>query len=51
MADRKRIARAAIPFLAIGIAFLVLGAAGRKAFIAIGCAFIVIAILRMARHR
>jgi hypothetical protein len=37
------------PFLAIGIAFLVIGITGNRAFIGIGVAFIVIALTRMRR--
>ncbi len=38
------------PFLAIGIAFLVIGFGGNRAFIGIGIAFIVIAFIRMRRQ-
>jgi hypothetical protein len=41
----------AVPFLIIGLAFLALGASGRRAFIAIGLAFLVIGIVFMARQR
>lgn len=39
------------PFLIIGLAFLVLGASGRRAFVAIGLAFLVIGIVFLARQR
>jgi hypothetical protein len=39
------------PFLAIGVAFLVLGATGRRAFLAIGLAFLALAIVFIARQR
>lgn len=38
-------------FLAIGIAFLVIGITGQKAFIPIGFVFIVLGALRMQRSR
>jgi hypothetical protein len=46
MADRRY---AGASFLAIGIAFLAIGASGNRAFIAIGVVFIVIAFTRMRR--
>jgi hypothetical protein len=46
MRDRTR---AAGPFLAIGIAFLALGATGRRPFLALGLTFIIIAIIRARR--
>jgi len=41
--------RAALPFLVIGIAFLALGAGGRRPFVAIGLVFVVIGIIRARR--
>jgi hypothetical protein len=47
-ADRKSIG---IPFLVIGIVFLILGATGRRAFVAIGIVFIVLGIVLSTRQR
>jgi hypothetical protein len=47
MSDRTR---AAVPFLAIGIAFLALGATGRRAFFALGLVFLVLGILGAVRR-
>jgi hypothetical protein len=40
-----------IPFLTVGIAFVALGAAGRRAFLAIGLAFIALGLVMLIRHR
>jgi hypothetical protein len=40
-----------LPFLVIGIAFLTIGAGGRRAFATIGLAFIAIGIVFMIRQR
>ena len=42
---------AAVPFLGIGIAFLVIGLTGRKTFLWIGIAFLVIAFVLFAGKR
>ena len=38
------------PFLAIGLAFLILGISGRRAFVAIGLAFLVIGFVSLRRR-
>jgi hypothetical protein len=40
-----------LPFLIIGLAFLALGASGRRAFLAIGLAFLALGIVFMVRQR
>jgi hypothetical protein len=44
-------ARAGGPFLAIGFAFIAIGASRQGAFMVIGIAFIVIGIVRMTRAK
>lgn len=41
---------AGVPFLVIGLAFLILGASGRRAFLAIGLAFLVLGIVFLMRQ-
>lgn len=40
-----------LPFLIIGLAFLALGASGRRAFLAIGLAFLALGVVFMVRQR
>lgn len=40
-----------IAFLAIGIAFLVLGTTGRPAFVALGIVFLVLGFVQLVRRR
>ena len=47
MTNRKLVGA---PFLAIGIAFLAIGASGNRAFIAIGIAFMALGALEMVRR-
>jgi hypothetical protein len=46
-----RLARAATPFIVIGIAFLALGMSGRRAFLYVGVVFMIVGILRARRAR
>ncbi len=41
--------RAGLPFLALGIAFVALGAGGRRAFFALGVVFIVLGMIMTKR--
>jgi hypothetical protein len=45
----RRIARVGYPFIAIGVAFIAIGATGRRAFIAIGAAFLVLGFVTLRR--
>lgn len=45
----SKIGRAGYPFITIGIAFIVMGAIGKRAFLAIGAAFLVIGFLTLRR--
>jgi hypothetical protein len=45
----KRIARIGYPFIAIGVAFIAIGASGRRAFLAIGAAFLVLGFITLKR--
>jgi len=47
----KRSAAGGLAFVAVGIAFLVLGSSGSRAFLPIGMAFAAIGILFVARGR
>lgn len=40
-----------VPFLVVGLAFLILGVSGRRAFLTIGLAFLVLGMVLMARQR
>ncbi len=44
-------AKAGIPFLVIGIAFIALGISGQKAFIAIGIVFMALGAALLARQK
>jgi len=43
--------RQGFPFLIIGIAFLAIGASGRRAFVAIGAAFLAIGVALLVRQK
>jgi hypothetical protein len=43
--------RAAMVFLILAIAFIAIGASGRRAFLFVGIAFLVVALLRWRRGR
>ena len=45
----RRIARIGYPFIAIGFAFIAIGANGRRAFLAIGAAFLVLAFVTLRK--
>ena len=45
----KRIARIGYPFVAIGVAFIAIGATGRRAFLAIGAAFLVLGFITLRK--
>jgi len=42
-------ARIGYPFIAIGVAFIAIGATGRGAFIAIGAAFLILGFITLRR--
>jgi len=43
--------RAGIPFLAVGIAFLAIGAGGQRTFLFVGLAFLVLGAVLLRRGR
>jgi len=45
----RRVGVAGYPFIALGIAFIAIGASGKKPFIAIGVVFIVIGFVLLRR--
>jgi hypothetical protein len=45
----RRIGRAGYPFVALGVAFIAIGASGRRSFIAIGLVFLAIGLLTLRR--
>lgn len=43
--------RSGAPFLALGIAFVALGATGRRIFLTLGIVFLILGTVRIARSR
>jgi hypothetical protein len=43
----SKIGRVGYPFIALGIAFLVIGFTGHRAFIAVGAMFLVVGIIKL----
>jgi glucose dehydrogenase len=46
-----RTLRAGFPFIALGVAFIALGAAGSRTFLYVGIVFVVVGFILLARAR